>query len=333
MTFRIEKKWRWLVAFGAVLVPGIVSGALTLPFTFSPGNPIRASEVNANFEALRAQLDALSNAPVLPSVGTLTLAGTATLLPIRKFSQSVTVPFTNGGASAKPSLSDVQVVLDVGASAPQIDLALSQGKVLASADIVLGNFALHLTSVVLDHVTVGAPQAGIAQETLSLSYKAVDWIWQVGAGPKKLVSFNISTATGGGSGVKSFTYGYFAPGVDVDATYLPITGYTHDIACPPGAKCTQGALSVQKAVGSETLDELGLATAEQSGLSVDLEWFLTAGTASNSVQLANATVVGVELTTKADGSLVESADFGYGQITWKAGTEVTSFDVAGNKAL
>jgi type VI protein secretion system component Hcp len=332
MAFRIEKKWRWLVALGAVFVPGVVTGALSLPFTFSAGQPIRASEVNANFEALRAKLDALSAPPVRPSIGTLTLAGIATQLPIRNFSQSVTVPFTaaSGSASAKPALSDIQIVLDVGANDPMINAAVSNSSAIASADIALGSLTLHLKSVSLDRLTVGAPQGGLAQETLSIAYKSVDWSWQVGTGPAKLVSFDLASSTGGGSGVRSFNYGYFAPGVSVDSTFTPVSGYTHDVNCPAGAKCAQGALSVQKAIGSETLDELGLATAEVTGLSVTLDWLTAAGSASNIVQLANAVVVGVTLTTQADGTLGESVDFAYQQITWKAGNSTATVKVGGN---
>jgi type VI protein secretion system component Hcp len=332
MTFRIQKKWHWLVALGAVFVPGIVTGALSLPFTFSAGQPIRASEVNANFEALRAQLAALSGPPALPAVGTLTVAGVVTQVPIHKFTQSVSVPSTGVGASAKPSLSDIQVTLDVGSSAPLVNFAVSQSKVNTSADIALGNFSLHLTSVVLDHVTVGPARGGVAQQTLSLSYKTVDWSWQVGTNPQKVVSYDVGAGTGGGSTVKSFSYGYFAPAVTPDATFLPISGYTHDINCPPTAKCIPGAFSVQKSIDTDTLDALGLATSNAGNLSVDVEWFLVAGTASNSVQLTHALIVGVELSTGDDGSLSQSVDFNYGQITWKAGTQVESWAVAGQGA-
>jgi type VI protein secretion system component Hcp len=326
MAFRIQKKWHWLVAVAAVFVPGIVTGALTLPFTFSAGQPIRASEVNANFEALRAQL---AGTPARPTVGTLTLAGIATPLPIRKFTESVTIPTSGAGATAKPTFSDVQVVLDVGASDPQLNSDVSNHSPLTSADVAVGNFALHLTGVALDHLTVGPAQAGVAQETLGMTFQTVQWSWQVGTGPASVVSYDTVQSVGGGSSVKSFSYGYFAPGVVADATYLSVSGYTHDITCPPAAKCAQGPLSVQKAVGSETLDELGLATGAPSALKVALAWFQTAGTSSNTLQLSNASVVGVALTTNDDGTFTESVDFSYGQITWLAGAQQTTFVVAG----
>jgi type VI protein secretion system component Hcp len=332
MTFRIQKKWRWLVALAAVFVPGIVTGALSLPFTFSAGSPIRASEVNANFEALRAQVDALSGAPVRPAVGTLTIAGVASQVPIRKFTQSVTVSFSAGVPSGVPTVSDVEVVLDVGDSAPQIGQALSAGKTLATADVTLGSFALHLKNVVLDHATVGPAQADHAQETLSLAYASVDWSWQVGTAAKRVVSYNRQTNVGGSHGVTSFKYGYFAAGVDADAAYIPISGYSHDISCLSGP-CTHGALAVQKSIGSETMDELGAATSAATGLDVDVEWFLAAGTASNSVTLAKSFVAAVQLSTKDDGTLSESAGFGYAQITWKAGTTAAGWDVTAGTGI
>jgi len=334
MAFRIEKKWRWLVALGALFVPGIVSGALSLPFTFSAGQPIRASEVNANFEALRAKLDGLSGPPVRPTVGTLTLAGIASQLPIRKFSESINVAVTAGsGASAKPTVSDIQVIWDVGASDPMVNSTISQGTLLASADITLGsNLSLHLTNVHLDQLTIGPAQAGVAQETLSLSFETVQWKWQVGTAAATLVSFDVG-GTGSGSGVKSFKYAYFAPGVTPDTTYLPISGYTHIITCPPSAKCTQGALSVQKTIGSETLDELALVTSGSTGLSAQLSWFTAAGTASNQIQLANAIVSAVSVTSNDDGTFAESVDFNYAQITWKAGATQATFDATAAQSI
>ena len=71
------------------------------------------------------------------------------------------------------------------------------------------------------------------------------------------------------------------------------------------------------------------ATGAPSALKVALAWFQTAGTSSNTIQLSNASVVGVALTTNDDGTFTESVDFGYGQITWAAGAQQTTFIVAG----
>ncbi|MBX3183088.1 MAG: hypothetical protein KIT72_17125 [Polyangiaceae bacterium] len=62
----LKYSWKWLVALGAVFVPGYVLGAVDLPNVFAPNTPIVAAEVNANFaeleravEALEARVDAL----------------------------------------------------------------------------------------------------------------------------------------------------------------------------------------------------------------------------------------------------------------------------------
>lgn len=62
MSLRKTNSWKWLVALGAIFVPGLVSGALTLPYSFTSGQPIRAVEVNANFEALRSRIDSIQAA-------------------------------------------------------------------------------------------------------------------------------------------------------------------------------------------------------------------------------------------------------------------------------
>ncbi len=67
------RHWRWPIALAAVFVPGIATGALTLPHVFMPGTPIRAADVNANFEAIRQKSDSTEAglAAVQSSVSTL----------------------------------------------------------------------------------------------------------------------------------------------------------------------------------------------------------------------------------------------------------------------
>jgi hypothetical protein len=55
----INKSWRWLVALGAVFVPAVALGSLTLPYTFVSGTAIKAAEVNANFTAVKTSVDGL----------------------------------------------------------------------------------------------------------------------------------------------------------------------------------------------------------------------------------------------------------------------------------
>ncbi len=333
MSFQMRKKWRWAVAAAAVFVPGIVTGALSLPYTFSAGQPIRAAEVNANFEALRARLDALGTtpAPAAP-VGTLTLQGVGSALSIRSFSQSIATPFTGGTVGARPAFSDVQVTFDAGVNDPLIDNYLVQSKVIPTATIVLGNLTVRLTSASITSETIAPPLGTAPQETLTLAFRSIDWIWQVGAGAQTVVSFNVQAATGGGSSTRSFNYGYFAPGVTADTTLIAASAYTHSVSCPVGQKCAFGVFSVQKGIGSETLDELGLAAATTSGVSADLKWFLTAGTVANEVQLGGGFVAGVRIGTSTSGALTEAVDYGYQTIKWTAGANVAAFNLATNAA-
>jgi hypothetical protein len=77
-----KKRWRWLGVAGALFVPAVAVAAVTLPFTFTPGTPVRASEVNANFAALKEAVDVLqAQGPDYlsagPAAGTRPSAGTA----------------------------------------------------------------------------------------------------------------------------------------------------------------------------------------------------------------------------------------------------------------
>lgn len=56
-----EKSWRWLVAAGAVFVPATVMGALTIPHSFTPNTPIKAAQMNENFAAVKAEIDAVGD--------------------------------------------------------------------------------------------------------------------------------------------------------------------------------------------------------------------------------------------------------------------------------
>jgi hypothetical protein len=78
------RHWRWPIALAAVFVPGIATGALTLPHVFTPGTPIRAAEVNANFEAIRQQSDSIEAGLANTQSSVSTLQGQVnTLLPLQ----------------------------------------------------------------------------------------------------------------------------------------------------------------------------------------------------------------------------------------------------------
>ena len=93
-----------------MLMPALVTAALSLPYSFKAGDPIKSAEVNANFEALRARLDAVTGGPLArATVGTFTLDGVLTAVPIHGFTQSMSVSAVAAGAGAgspKPVLSD-----------------------------------------------------------------------------------------------------------------------------------------------------------------------------------------------------------------------------------
>jgi hypothetical protein len=69
------RHWRWPIALAAVFVPGIATGALTLPHVFIPGTPIRSAEVNANFDAVRQKSDSIEAGLVTVQSSVTTLQG------------------------------------------------------------------------------------------------------------------------------------------------------------------------------------------------------------------------------------------------------------------
>lgn len=337
MKFRIRNSWRWLVALGAVFVPAVVTGALELPFTFKSGKPIKASEVNANFEALRAKIDALSGgAGVAPAVGTFTLAGILADVPIRKFTQSITVPVLvgGGGGAPKPQLSAIVVERDLGDGTPVVNMNLVQGKAIATASIVLGNLTIALKQVQLSSVGVATPRVGHPQEAIAFSFASIEYTWQEPNKPARLVSYDVAKGTGGSGVALDFSYGAFPVGVEPDAAYVPVSGFDHQIVIPsPGAKAQFGQLSVTKAAGAETLDTLGLAFSGKAGSTLNLDVFTDASTISNGMELDEVFVNGVSLSTDASGALGEKSSFSYRSVTWTAGLQTAGWDVAGNKPL
>ena len=335
MKFRIQKQWRWLVALGAVLVPGIVAGAFSVPHQFKAGTAIKASEMNANFDALAAKLDALTNPPAAVAIGKLTLEGVATDLPISKFAQSIQVNWAPPALPTKPSFSNIVVTRDAGLGTPPISLRVAEGSLVPTASIALGNLTVDLDGVHVVSTSVAAPRGGLPQESIGLTFTSIKWTWNDGVNPSTVVNYTIPNNIGGGGAVQAFKLGYFPPGVTADPAYVPISGYTHQIACVSpvvGCKPAHSAIAVQKLVGADSLGEIGnLVAAKQA--TVDLDWFKDETTVNNSVSLAKTLVTGVAITTGDDGSLNETASFGYTQITWKAGNVVAGWDVLANAAL
>ena len=335
MKFRIEKNWRWLVALGAMLVPGIVAGAFELPHTFKAGTPIKASEMNENFAAIAAKLDAVTTPPLTPQVGTLSLQGGAIGTPIYAFSMDVQTPFTLAGGAAKPQFSPIVVRRDVDEKSPGYNLSSNQGKALV-ATIVLGNLTIDLDAVHIVGTAVVAPRAGIPQEELSLTFTRVRWTWQEPDQPELNVDFDLTKAGGSGSAPSTFSFGYFPPGVPTNPVYIPILGYEHTVACASpttGCKQAHGPVKIRKGVDASTLAELSQALLHKSGVVASLDWFKDETTVNNSLLLGDVAVTGVTLSTAPDGALSESAAFAYTTIKWTVGQAEAGWDVAKNGAL
>lgn len=336
MKFRIERNWRWLVALGAMLVPGIVAGAIELPHTFKAGTPIKASEMNENFAALAAKLDATSAPPVAPQIGTLSLQAGAAGTPIYAFAMDVQTPFSlSGTGAAKPQFSPIVVRRDVDEKSPSINLMSNQGKALV-ATIVLGNLTIDLDGVRIVGTAVVAPRAGIPQEELALTFTKIRWTWEEPNQPAREVDFDVAQSTGGGGGPSAFTFGYFPPGTELDPAYIPILGYEHAVACAsPTAGCKQahGPVIVRKGVDSSTLDELGQALLRKANVTASLDWFKDDASVNNSLLLGDVAVTKVALSTGANGVLSESASFAYATIKWTAGKTEAGWDVAKNAGL
>jgi type VI protein secretion system component Hcp len=336
MTSRINRHWRWLVAVGAVFVPAAVMGASTLPFTFSSGTPIRAAEVNANFEALQAKLDAVSGqgSVAAPAIGTLTLAGLSPI-SIRSFAEAVSVAVSFGGAgTGKPTFSDIQVVKDLDATSPVLNLRLNQGFHFASGDITIGDFSVHLSDVILTDIAVGGAKSEHPQESVSFTFRLIEWTAQ-----GHTSKFDRVMGAGGGADPGSLAFAFFGAAATPDASFLPILEYAHDmnLPCDPftstACKVTHTPLSLLRRVDGATIDNLGLAAVGRHLVGLDLQWRRTGTEIDSRIQLQDVAVSGVRISTRADGSLVESVDYVYGTIKWTVGSVTSGWDVAGARGI
>jgi len=329
MKFRSDGQWRWLIAVGGILVPGIVFGAFSVPHQFEAGTPIKASEMNANFEAIAAKLDEAAEPPGAPAVGTLTLQGIASALPISKLTQSINVTWTPGTAPSKPKLSEIVVQRPAGAATPEINRAAVQGKSLATASIVLGALTIDLSAVRLTGVTVSDARGGLAQEAITLTFGAISWTWDDGVSPVRTVEFDVQSGAGGGGAVDAFAFGYFPPGVAQDDGYQAISDYRHQVACAtPAAGCKpiHGPLLIRRPVSAETLGELSSVLSAHAA-AVTLDWFADDATINHGVELEGSLITELAITTGDDGSLNEAVGFTYPRITWKAGDTASNWDV------
>jgi type VI protein secretion system component Hcp len=329
MKFRIDGQWRWLVAVGGILVPGIVFGAFSVPHQFEAGTPIKASEVNANFEAIAAKLDEAAEPPSAPVIGTLSLAGVASALPITKLTQSINVTWTPGLTPSKPKLSEIVVQRPAGTGTADINSAAVQGRSLATASIVLGDLTIDLSAVRLTGVSVSDARGGLPQEAIALTFGAISWTWDDGVSAVRTVEFDVQSGAVGAGTVDAFAFGYFPPGVAQDDGYQAISNYRHQVACAtPAAGCKplHGPLVIRKLVSAATLGELG-AVLSAHAASVTLDWFADDATVNHGVELEGSLITELAITTGDDGSLNEAVGFTYPRITWKAGDTVANWDV------
>jgi type VI protein secretion system component Hcp len=338
MTSRINRHWRWLVALGAVFVPAAVMGAGTLPFTFSSGTPIRAAEVNANFDALQTKLDALSGqgSVAAPVIGTLTLSGLSPI-SIRSFAETVSDPisFAGGGSgTGKPSFSDIEVVKDLDSTSPVLNLRLNQGFHFSGGDITVGDFSVRLSDVILTGISVAGAKSEHPLESVSLLFRSIEW-----TALGHTSTYDRARAIGGGANPGSLAFAFFGAAATPDASLLPILEYAHSMSLPcdpfssTGCKVTHTPLSLLRRVDGATIDNLGLAVTGAHLSHLDLQWRTTGTEIDSRVQLSNVAVANVRISTRGDGSLVESVDYAYAQILWAVGSVTSGWDLAANKAL
>jgi type VI secretion system secreted protein Hcp len=343
MTTSMNRHWRWLVALGAVFVPAAVMGAGTLPFSFSAGTPIRAAEVNANFDALRTRLDALEGATpaMAPVIGTLTMPGLEPI-PIHSLAFAVTVSGIvagGGGGAGIPQLSDLQVIHELNTASPTLNVRVNTGQHMTVANVVVGDLAVRLNDVIITGVAVGGARDQRPLESLLLSFAQIEWSWQGGV---RISSYNRAQNIGSGPNVQSLAFAFFGTGVTPDPAFVPILEYAHSmqLPCNPftgggggACKVTHAPISIQKRIDAATIDHLGLAVTGRHVQNLDLRWQRTTNELHNRVQLSDVVVSGVRLNASGDGSLVESVDFSYRQIRWTTGAVMSGWDVAANLAL
>jgi type VI protein secretion system component Hcp len=344
MTFDIKKKWRWLGVLGAVFVPAIVTAAVTVPFTFSPGTPIRASEVNANFQTLQAALD---GGVVVPqaAIGTLSLAGITETIPIRSFGHNlrVVVDGSSGGSTGRAVVDDVEVSFALGNPSPQLNRTLNQGQHLQTANLAIGNLLINLQDVILTGLLVDGTVDGVPLQKLKVAFSAIEWTWQPTGQPARTVSFNRAQNTGSGSSDTSVQYAFFGQGVTPDSAFIGITGYTSDQGCTSTgssgaggcARVTHSPFTVTKtAIGAHLLDDLSAVTSGRHHQTADIQW-LRAGTGGAAVvqhrtELEDFIVTEVKISTAPDGNLTESVGMSYNRIRWTVGSSVSGWNLAQN---
>jgi type VI protein secretion system component Hcp len=336
MSLSRTNSWKWLVALGAVFVPGLVSAALSLPYSFTSGQPIRAAEVNANFEALRARVDAISGTSVPSSIGTLNVTGSLSGVPIRKINFSVTVPPPVGGVAARPVFSDIEVVRDLGAGTPLLFTAANAGTSISSADITIGALKITLGTVAITKLGESGGDAPLPLETIGLSYRTITMTYTPPGGAAKSVNWDRAANTGSNIAT-NLNYGYFGPGVAPSGQLIPILGYSHLVTRAGGtsggagtAKSVNGPIVIERGVSSESLDEVSAAWSGRRVVTTNLSWFAAGTTATEQLQLSDSAILGWTLATRVDGTVSTKVEYSYNRIALTVGTQQATWNpVAG----
>ncbi len=348
MTFDITKKWRWLVALGAVFVPALVTAATSsvkVPFKFSPGGQIKAQEMNDNISSLKKAID--GKGAVAPStIGTLTIANVPQTIAIRRFSQKLTNAGTigGGGGAARPDVGDLEVSFALGDTSPQLNLAVNAGNHFQTANLAMGPFLIRLEDVILSSMTVDDSAGTVPLQELGIGFARIEWTWQPPGQAARTVTWDRATSvgSGGGTGDGSADYAFFGPGIASNPLLaIPITGYVTDQRCPTPTQPGGGTgacrvahspfVMTKTAIGVDVLDDLAGVTRGAHLQSADIQWQILGDDGVMVVQhrtrLEDYLVSSVEITTGTNGNLVQSVGISYSRIQWTVGNRQSGWNV------
>lgn len=344
MTFENTKKWRWLGVLGAVFVPAIVVASVNVPFTFTSGTPIRASEMNANIQALKTAIDG-EGAVAPAAMGTLTLAGFSETLSVRRFGHNlaIVVDTSSGSGIGRAQVDDIEVSFALGNTSPQLNQLVNQGQHLQQANLAFGNLLIRLENVQITGLTVDGIVDGVPLQKARIGFSLIEWTWQPAGQPSRTVFYNRSTNQGGGGGGTTPRYAYFGPGVTPDPNFIGITGYFSE-QLNGGSGSTGGSTGrtehsplrmTKTAIGAHLLDDLGLVTRGAHVQTAEVQW-QRAGTGGvmqiqHELDMEDVQVTEVKMSTAPNGDLTESLGLTYSRIRWTVGSSMAGWDVAGNR--